>query len=315
MPTQKVIIIGCGVAGISCGIRLLEAGCDVSIIAKEIPPHTTSDAAGAIWYPFKVYPEDKALEWGKNSLKTYYQLMGNPETGVYPVTFTEYFEQPAPDPWWKPAVRNFRRADTETLPPRYRDGYVFEVPFIDMPIYMPWLKNHFKSLGGTIRQKEIDNLYHLDGKADWVINCSGLGARQLCDDNEVYPVRGQSVKIDAKNDGGHYLDQTGSLALCYVLPRRGDILLGGTAEEHDYNSGEDPDTRSTILDKARKLDPTLWINQVTGYTVGLRPARYEVRLEKETLSARTTIIHNYGHGGAGFTLSWGCADEVASLIR
>ncbi len=314
MSRQKVIIIGSGVAGLSCGIRLLEAGLDVSIVAKELPPDTTSDAAGAIWYPFKVYPEDKALEWGKNSLKSYYNLMENPDTGVYPVTFTEYFEQPAPDPWWKPAVRNFRRANTETLPPLYRDGYVFDVPFIDVPVFMPWLKNHFISLGGTISRKKVDTFFDLDGKADYIVNCTGLGARELCDDKEVYPVRGQSVKIDAKNDGGHYLDQTGSLALCYVLPRRGDIILGGTAEEHDYNTGQESAAQETILEKAKKLDPTLHISKVTGYTVGLRPARQEVRLEKRALSTRTAVIHNYGHGGAGFTMAWGCAEEVVSLI-
>jgi len=49
-------------------------------------------------------------------------------------------------------------------------------------------------------------------------------------------------------------------------------------------------------------------------SVGLRPSRKEVRLEIESLSSGRWAIHNYGHGGAGVTLSWGCADEVTRIV-
>jgi D-amino-acid oxidase len=130
----------------------------------------------------------------------------------------------------------------------------------------------------------------------------------------VYPVQGQVIKAVGENNGGYYLDQSGELSLSYVLPRINDIVLGGTAVE-DAGSGEpDENVTEQILSKVKKLDPSLKINKIVSVDVGLRPARDEVRLEKEKIDGKT-IIHNYGHGGAGFTLSWGCADEVVKLVK
>jgi D-amino-acid oxidase len=70
--SNSVIIIGCGVSGLSCGIRLLEAGFDgVKIVARELPPHTTSNRAAAVWYPYKAYPEDKVLGWSATTFQVF----------------------------------------------------------------------------------------------------------------------------------------------------------------------------------------------------------------------------------------------------
>ena len=61
------------------------------------------------------------------------------------------------------------------------------------------------------------------------------------------------------------------------------------------------------------LWPELDRSKIVGKAVGLRPSRNEVRLEADTSGDRM-VIHNYGHGGAGVTLSWGCADEVVALV-
>ena len=74
-----------------------------------------------------------------------------------------------------------------------------------------------------------------------------------------------------------------------------------------------PEDDELILDKVEALWPDLDRDLIVGGAVGLRPSRSEVRLEVEVITGRT-IVHNYGHGGAGVTLSWGCADEVASLV-
>lgn len=129
--SQPITVIGCGISGLSTGIRLLEAGHVVRIVAEELPPHTTSDSAGAIWYPYRCFPEEKALTWGSQTLDTLYTLMNLPECGVFPVEFTEYLPERVSDPWWKNAVREFRRLKPAELPHRYKDGFLFEVPFID----------------------------------------------------------------------------------------------------------------------------------------------------------------------------------------
>ncbi len=310
---KNITIIGCGVSGLSSAVRLIEAGFHVRIIARDIPPNTTSNAAGAIWYPFKCFPKEKALDWSRKTLDTFYQMMPNPKTGVHPVTFTEYFPEKVPDPWWKQAVREFRRAEPKELPDLYRDAYIFEVPFIDVPIYLPWLLNKFESDGGTIIESEISDLSEIESQADLIVNCSGLGARQVVGDDLVYPIRGQSLRVKAKSSGRHLLDQTGPLTLSYVFPRKNDYVLGGTDEVNVYHTDEDPATTEQILRKAKQLDPTLECQEILESLIGLRPARQEVRVELENCSGRCPVIHNYGHGGAGYTLSWGCADEVATL--
>jgi len=59
-----ILVLGCGVSGLSCGIRLLECGFDVTIVARDLPPETTSNRAAAIWYPYKAFPEDNGWAWG-----------------------------------------------------------------------------------------------------------------------------------------------------------------------------------------------------------------------------------------------------------
>jgi D-amino-acid oxidase len=241
-------------------------------------------------------------------------LAAVPDTGIRPVTFTEFLPEPAPDPWWKEAVTQFRRLGTEKLPDLYKDGFRFEAPFIDSALHMPWLLNRFKELGGSIQKLEVRNFGQIGSEAGIIVNCAGVGAGPLAADKTVYPVKGQSVRVKGRNDGGYYLDQHGDLALCYVLPRSSDIVLGGTAVEHDATTESEEQVTKEIIRKAQILDPSLKIDEVKEVRAGLRPARPEVCLEAEEKNGMR-IIHNYGHGGAGFTLSWGCADEVVELSQ
>ena len=110
-----------------------------------------------------------------------------------------------------------------------------------------------------------------------------------------------------------FMDQQGPYALAYTLFRSHDCILGGTSGENDWNLEPDPATAERILRNCQQLEPALNDAEILEHVVGLRPGRKAVRLELEPISERCAVIHNYGHGGAGFTLSWGCAQEVAEL--
>ena len=105
-----------------------------------------------------------------------------------------------------------------------------------------------------------------------------------------------------------WLDTAGT-APTYVVPRESDIVIGGTEQHGEWSRTPDPDTAREILDRAAALVPALRGATVLRHVVGLRPARPSVRLERVG-----DVVHCYGHGGAGVTLSWGCADEVAVLV-
>jgi D-amino-acid oxidase len=97
------------------------------------------------------------------------------------------------------------------------------------------------------------------------------------------------------------------------VPREKVVVIGGTATEGSYEPRPDPATADAILARARALVPELARATVVAHRVGLRPARPTVRLEAERVG-EGTLVHCYGHGGAGVTLSWGCADDVAALV-
>ncbi|MDJ0727490.1 MAG: FAD-dependent oxidoreductase [Prochloraceae cyanobacterium] len=313
MNQKQVAIVGCGVSGLSCGIKFLEAGFQVKIVARDLPPNTTSNAAAAIWYPYKAYPEAKVLQWGRIALEEYDRLTSILESGVTNVTLIELFKDVACDPWWKDAVPNFRYALKAEIPPGYRSGYAILVPAIDTQIYMNYLLERFKLLGGAIESRTISSFFQLESESNLIINCAGLGAKEIASDSDLYPIRGQIIQVRGKNLNRSFIDQTSASVPTYIVPRTHDCILGGTAEDNNWSLTVNEDTANSILNRCQKLEPKLKDIEIVDRIVGLRPGRKEVRLELEPISANLMVIHNYGHGGAGFTLAWGCAEEVLQI--
>lgn len=298
---MRVIVVGAGVVGLSCAVRLLEAGHRVDVLARDLPLETTSAVAAALWYPYRALPQDRVTEWAGVSYVEFVGLSGDPETGVRMLTGTEVFTSRQPDPWWRPAVPSL---DRETaLPAAYRDGWTFVAPVVEMPVYLSWLSTRVQELGGTITRM---NLSALPGGGDMVVNCAGLGSRLLGTDRSVVPVRGQVLYVEQLGLDRWWLDSAGPT---YIVPRSNDIVVGGTEEEGDWSRTPRPDTARDILARAAQLEPALEKATVLRHKVGLRPVRPAVRVERVD-----DLVHCYGHGGAGVTLSWGTADEVAALV-
>jgi D-amino-acid oxidase len=177
-----------------------------------------------------------------------------------------------------------------------------------MPVYLTWLASRVAELGGTVTRMALSAL---PDQADVVVNAAGLGARLFAGDGAVVPVRGQVVLVEQVGIEEWVLDGTGPT---FVVPRSKDVVVGGTVEEGVWDRGVDEAAAKEILMRARELVPELRGAKVLGHRVGLRPARPSVRLEATTGAEGRRVVHCYGHGGAGVTVSWGCADEVADLV-
>ena len=308
--TREAIVVGCGVSGLSCALRLLEAGFKVRILTRERTPHTTSDVAAAVWYPFRCGPPDRALLWSRRTYRALRELAREPASGVAMVEGIDLHEvDSGGDPWWREAVGSFRKAEPKELAAGHVSGHVFTAPVIAMPVYLMWLEGKVTALGGTIETRSVAQLEALLLEASLVVNCTGLAARELTKDDDLHPIRGQVVRVEPGSC--HRFIQAGGvrLPLAYVIPRSDCTVLGGTAEEGVWDLDVDPATSDSILARCRALAPELARANVLSQAVGLRPGRSEVRLETERRRGGI-IIHNYGHGGGGVTLSWGCADEV-----
>jgi len=315
--SKIALVLGCGVIGLTSGIRLLEENYKVEIVAANIPPDTTSNVATAYWYPFRVSPPEKVLPWAAFTYDKYMELAEISGIGIGVFNFVQIFDHKVEDPFWKPAVTNFIRVGKDELPPGYVDGFIAPIARIETPIYMDYLVGRFKDSGGRITKldKEIENIEEISGDHKLIVNCSGLGAGKIFNDKEVFPIRGQLVKTTNPGLRDCINEEEGPLAVSYIVPHSTYCILGGTADDNDWNLEVDPKTSEEILRKCRELDPRLNEVEVISERVGLRPGRTQVRLELERLTNDSVIIHNYGHGGAGFTLSWGCAEEVLKLAE
>ncbi len=318
MPNRPAtIVVGAGVIGLASAIRLQDAGFPVRIVTRDRTSDTTSAVAGAVWYPYEVHPRERVVPWSRATRETLERLAEAPATGVRMTTFIELFDVPVDDPWWKPAAPSFRRATDDELRLDYVDGFAIDVPLMNTPVYLRYLQQRFTEGGGRIDHVPagFDDLSALCDDAPLVVNCTGLGARDLCSDDALFPIRGQVVRVTNPGLRRCVDDDHGPLAMTYILPRGPDCILGGTSEKGVWDRSPCDATTESILKRARALEPRLHDAEVLGVHVGLRPGRDAVRLETERVGDHGVLIHNYGHGGAGFTLTWGCAEEVVALAQ
>ncbi|HET6654251.1 MAG TPA: FAD-dependent oxidoreductase [Nocardioides sp.] len=303
----RVIVVGAGVIGLSCAVRLLEHGHRVDVLARDLPLETTSAVAAALWYPYRAYPFERVTAWSSGTFTELERLSHDDATGVRMLKGTELHRAATADPWWVSAVPTLTRVST--MPAPYVDGWTFAAPVAEMPVYLRWLANRVEDLGGTLTRMALGALPDGNG-AEAVVDATGLGARRMAADPTLLPIRGQVVLVEQVGLDRWWLDSAGPV---YVVPRSRDIVVGGTDDEGEWDRRPDPDVAKQILERATELVPELAGARVLGHRVGLRPARPTVRLEEERRGT-TRVVHCYGHGGAGVTLSWGCADEVAALL-
>jgi D-amino-acid oxidase len=103
--------------------------------------------------------------------------------------------------------------------------------------------------------------------------------------------------------------------LTYLLPHRDVVVLGGTADEERWDKSPDATVAAGIIARCVEIEPRLKGLDILAHRVGIRPARSRVRAERVSLDGhRAAVLHNYGHGGAGVSISWGCARYVVGLL-
>lgn len=218
------------------------------------------------------------------------------------------------------------------------DAYEMMAPVIDTDKAMYWLTSLVQRKGATLVTETIEeDLVNIEDslrarfKADVIVNCAGLQSSTLAGDKSVYPIRGGLIRVI--NDGTVFPKLNAALTISadaaqssneivFLVPRNDNILLiGGITEPHKWNL--DLTLQSPIIRRMRErcdnflpglkdahLDADYPLAQ------GLRPFRgSNVRVERELRRTGSKIVHSYGHGGAGWSLSFGCAEDVAMLVE
>lgn len=306
----EVIVIGSGVIGLSAARCLQLNGYDVRIVTREMPLSTTSVAAGAMWSASNL--GGRARNWAAATLEHLLPLAKEANSGITLQRMREVYAEKVPDPWYRDRLPFFQRLSKHELRGRLIDGYLMDAPMVAPPIYLERLRDQFLAAGGKLEKRTIATLDELANEASLLVNCTGVGARDLANDETVYPLRGQTMLLDAPGIRVGYMDHE---AIDHIFPRADGVLIGGVKVKGDWNRQLDPATAADILQRCARIEKRLANATVLREFVGLRPGRDEVRLELEWLDDGGAVIHNYGHAAVGYTLSWGCAEEVVALAE
>jgi D-amino-acid oxidase len=305
----EVLVIGAGVSGLTTALCLAEAGHGVRIRTAALPQQTTSRAAGAMWGSTFAGPADKVAGWASVSLAAFRELAGDPGSGVAIVSGTlASGGGGAPPPQVFPGVEVHRSEP----PAGYAAGFRITLPLIDMPRYLDHLSARVEAAGIPIEVRPVASLAEAAGEAPVVVNCAGVGARDLVGDPALRAVRGQHVVVENPGLDEFFMTEPLGPAWTSLFPHGERLVLGSVAQEGDWDTEPRTEDAEAILERCAAVEPRVRGARVLEHQVGLRPVRDVVRVEAQALGA-ARIVHNYGHGGTGVGLSWGCARDVVAL--
>jgi D-amino-acid oxidase len=309
---KTIAIVGAGISGLSCAYFLSQRDYSITVFSKAFSPNITSNKAAAFWFPYHIRNDKRGISWSNKSYSFYKELSADASTGISMKQLIKVLREDVieEEPVWIEFMPEgaCNIIPKENLQPGVAKAYDVLVPLIETQIFLPYLQTFLEQRNVVFEPRIINDFNELSS-FDIIINCTGLGSRKLCNDESVIPVRGQVALIETKTSMPVYLDNEMPL---YLVPRKDAMIVGGTYEENVFEETTDPKTIEQLLNNAYAVFPELKQQKIIGSWAGLRPYRNEVRVEHET---GTNIIHNYGHGGSGFTLAFGCATEVAHLAE
>ncbi|XP_073933009.1 D-aspartate oxidase isoform X3 [Castor canadensis] len=328
--------------------------CSVTVISDKFTPDTTSDVAAGILIPhaYQDIPVQTQKQWFRETFDHLSAIARSPEAvdaGVHLVSGlptdlccwlhtcnrrristlflilpslaiknTKIFQSvPTREvPVWADVVLGFRKMTEAELKrfPQHVFGQAFTTLKCETSAYLSWLENRIKASGSLLLTRRIEDLWELQPAFDVVVNCSGLGSRQLAGDPAISPVRGQVLQVRAPWVKHFIRDGSG---LTYIYPGVSHVTLGGTRQEGDWSLSPDAEISRGILSRCCALEPSLHRACDIKEKVGLRPGRPSVRLQKELLvrgGQRLPVVHNYGHGSGGVSVHWGSALEATRLV-
>lgn len=326
----RIAVIGAGVSGLStvwCLKRELpQAGITdfkITMFADRILNGTLSNGAGGV---FRVDPRigvsrETNDEWALLSFQHFADLAHSPagnEAGVRFVTGVHVSSRSAFSmehmSAFCPDLRPLTEQEIRQLLPachRFKYGYEYTTLITDPRRYLKWLLVHalttcdlvIRSIA-SLEQEEILSSY------DVIVNCTALGARLLAHDQSLTAIRGQTIRVHAP----HITRFTWADG-AYVYPMGdGMVTLGGIKQLDREDTAVDPEDKDWIWRRCTELEPSLKECPIQQEWVGLRPFRQPIRVQKEVLPNGRIVVHNYGHGGNGYTYCMGTAMEATKLV-
>ena len=246
--SDRVAVLGSGAIGLSTAILLQRAGAQVTIYAKDFPPYTTSNVAGAMWHPVTLYENDQVSAETLSMLdlasriafNRFIRFANDPKYGVYWIR--QYSLSATPMSTIRPYVGGdalypglVRNQSGGPFAFQYYDAYY--TLMIDPDIYLRALVNDFLAAGGRMKEMTFESEGDLEKLPESsIVNCMGLGAGKVFGDETILPARGQLSFLLPQSDIDYgYAGSIDDYGLLYSFPRKTGILLGGSVDKGDWS--------------------------------------------------------------------------------
>uniref|UniRef100_A0A0L8GPT2 FAD dependent oxidoreductase domain-containing protein n=1 Tax=Octopus bimaculoides TaxID=37653 RepID=A0A0L8GPT2_OCTBM len=287
----KIAVIGAGVVGLSTALQVKQnfPFCSVTVVADKFNTETTSDGAGGLFRPNMVTlsanPFESLKQWCQDTFRHFNNLFSSPEASDCGIALMSGFLLSNKEEL--DMIQDISFGETKMTPEQIANmGFNYKhvtkmlTYTMECRKYLPWLTSKFLSLGGNVHHHRLKSLEEVE--APWVKHF-------------------------------YYFDDD-----TYVIPNINRTSLGGVRIKNNYSTEVDPEISKSIWQRCTSRIPSLQKAKVLWEWAGLRPHRDPIRLEQDIMNfpkGTLKVVHNYGHGANGVSLSWGTAKHATRLVR
>ncbi|MGV3600976.1 MAG: FAD-dependent oxidoreductase [Dyadobacter fermentans] len=236
---KKIAVLGCGTVGIATARLLQESGCEVTIYTKDVPPNVTSNLAPGTWSPASrvcdktvAKPEYQSIweDATRFSFRRFQFMLGMNDIACWAEEYGVFKEAPV----YIPGAGGEDFEIEGLLPERVRltkKEHPFKADHVtrrtnimfNIPTYLRHQLQDFTMFGGKVKIQEIKKPEDIDALSEKVVvNCMGLGAKPVFNDQELTPVSGQLSCLIPQGDVNYKLYTKGA----NFISRKDGIYIG-----------------------------------------------------------------------------------------